>query len=28
LTDYLVAVAELEAVVGTDPKHQTDSVAK
>src|SRR5207247_9868712 len=28
LTDYLVAVAELEAAVGTDPKHQTDSVAK
>jgi len=28
LTDYLVAVAELEAAVGTDPKHQTDSLAK
>ena len=28
LTDYLVAVAELEAAVGTDPKRQTDSVAK
>ncbi len=28
LTDYQVAVAELEAVVGTDPKHQAHSLAK